>query len=467
MKTPNIDNLASNGVRFDKAYTCQPVCSPARSSILTGNYPHTTGVWGNNMPLGENIRTIGRRLKDNKYTTAYIGKWHLSGTNYFDNGLCPPEWDPDYWYDGRCWLRDLEKEGRVPCGESLVEWVRKMNNAENIYKYGIEEDYTYGHRCSDRAISFLEKNAHEYPFFLVVSYDEPHGPCTCPPPFCDIFKDFEYELGENVRDMLSSKPQHQREWAQAANLPKDKRTLKQQMYFGCNSYVDYEIGRVLDAIEKHGSETLVVFTSDHGTPLLSHGLSSKGPAMYDETTRIPFIVRWKGHTPDNLVCGYPVSHISIAPTLLHAAGLSIPPFVEGHSIFPTIANPDEKPGDIVYMEFSRFAVNHDGWGGFQPIRCVFDGRYKLVVNLHYTDELYDLENDPQEMHNLIESVELSETREVLHNRIIRWMNETRDPFRGPIWERRPWKKERQSGWRGPNRERLFDGYDKGYVHLSI
>ena len=100
MKTPNIDRLASEGILFDRAYTCCPVCSPARSSIFTGNYPHTTGVLANNLPLGMNIKTIGERLSDAGWHTAYIGKWHLSGTDYFDDGRCPPRWDPKYWYDG-------------------------------------------------------------------------------------------------------------------------------------------------------------------------------------------------------------------------------------------------------------------------------------------------------------------------------------------------------------------------------
>ena len=235
MRTPNLDKLAAQGIRFDRAYTCCPVCGPARSSIFTGNYPHTTGVLANNIPLGANIRTIGERLNDNGWHTVYIGKWHLSGTDYFDDGICPPGWDPDYWYDGRRYLEELTKEERLL-------WRKQLNNPENIHKYGITEEFTWAHRCSDRAIRFLEEHDDDRPFFLVVSYDEPHGPSTCPPPFCDMFIDFEYELGENARDPVTNKPAHQKEWAEAAGLPRNKRYLKRPMYFGCNSFVDYEIG---------------------------------------------------------------------------------------------------------------------------------------------------------------------------------------------------------------------------------
>ena len=93
LKTPNLDRLAAGGIRFDKAYNCQPVCAPARSAIWTGLYPHTNGVWGNSMPLGETTHTIGQRLSDRGIECALIGKWHLSGTDYFDTGRTPPGWN--------------------------------------------------------------------------------------------------------------------------------------------------------------------------------------------------------------------------------------------------------------------------------------------------------------------------------------------------------------------------------------
>ena len=102
MHTPNLDNLAENGIRFQNAYTCQPVCGPARSALFTGLYPHSNGSLANNIPLGANVKTIGQRLSDNGIHTAYIGKWHLDGSDYFGLGSCPDGWDSEYWYDMRC-----------------------------------------------------------------------------------------------------------------------------------------------------------------------------------------------------------------------------------------------------------------------------------------------------------------------------------------------------------------------------
>jgi uncharacterized sulfatase len=402
------------------------------------------------MPLGMNIRTIGRRLRDANVHTAYIGKWHLDGTDYFGNGRCPDGWDPEYWYDGRCYLEELTREERLLS--------RKPLTPDQIHEYGITEDFTYAHRCSNRAIDFLSKYGDE-DFFLVVSYDEPHGPSICPPPFCDMFRDYDYPLGKNVSDTLENKPAHQREWAEAAKLPRDRKFLRRPMYFGCNSFVDYEIGRVIEAIDRYAPDALVIYTSDHGTPLLSHRLPSKGPAMYEETTRIPFIVRWPGEVPEDAVCPHPASHIDIVPSILEVMGVPICDFLEGKSMLETFRNPDDSPNDVIFMEFNRYEVDHDGWGGFQPIRCAFDGRYKLVINLHYTDELYDLQTDPDEMVNLIDSEEHAEIRDHLLDRILDWMNRTRDPFRGPIWERRSWRKRFTLRWGGKTRPRPDDGYE--------
>ena len=454
LKTPRIDGLASEGVKFDRAYTSCPVCGPSRSSIFTGNYPHTTGVWANNLPMGQSIMTIGQRLSDHGYHTAFTGKWHLDGTDYFGNGKCPEGWDPDYWYDGRNYLDDLTLEERL-------RWREELNKAENIHKYGVTEEFTWANRCSNRAIEFLEKSSGDKPFFLVVSYDEPHGPSTCPPPYCDMFQDFEYELGENVGDPLDDKPVHQRMWAKAGGLPRDAETFSKPMFFGCNSYVDYEIGRVLDAVDKHSPDAMTIFLSDHGTPLLSHGLDSKGPAMYDETTRIPLIVRWRGVTPEEAVADHPVSHIDITPTIMEAAGLSVPPFLEGKSLMPVLENPEAQVNDVVFMEFNRFEWNHDGWGGLLPIRCAFDGRHKLVINLLHTDELYDIQEDPQEMVNLITDPGYGEVRNVLHKRILRWMDRTRDPFRGFVWTRRHWSEEEGQGWTGAGKTRPRPDDDYG------
>lgn len=283
LQTPAIDRLAATGATFDRAYTTCPLCTPARASLFTGRYPHGTGAWTNGLPLGMSTVTMGRRFQDHGYQTAYTGKWHLDGHDYFGTGRCPDGWDDAYWYDGRRHLETLTMEERVL-------WRNGLGTQEALQTHNIQPEFTWGHRVSDHAIRFLQ-NAGERPFLLVVSYDEPHGPATCPPEYPERFRDYRYPLGPAAFDDLRTKPIYQQEWAAAHKRGEQLPYIVHPRYFGCSSFVDAEIGRVLDAIDRHAPEnTYVIFTSDHGEMLGSHGLYGKNAAMYEEITRIPLII---------------------------------------------------------------------------------------------------------------------------------------------------------------------------------
>ncbi|NCU25206.1 DUF4976 domain-containing protein [Candidatus Nomurabacteria bacterium] len=451
LKTPCIDKLAESGIRFDRAYTTQPVCGPARSAIFTGLYPHSNGVYANSMPLGDNVHTIGQRLRDNGLHTAYIGKWHLDGGDYFGLGKAPDGWDPEYWYDMRNYLYELSDEDRLRSRQTSI-----MNNED------IPRGFTYASRCTERAEKFLNEHSSE-DFFLVVSYDEPHHPFLCPQPYASMYKDYDFPADENTKDSLVNKPLHQRAWAGSAiNEDRENYHIRFPYYFGCNSFVDSEIGRVLDKVNELAPDALVIYTSDHGDFLGSHRLSGKGPAAYDEICRIPLIIRWPGVSACNTVSTKPASHIDIVPTIFDAAGIDIPQWIDGTSIRDAISDPDNSSDKEIYIEFTRFEIDHDGFDGFQPIRAVFDGRYKLVINLLDTDELYDLANDPGELVNIINDPDHDDIRNELHGKIIRKMNSTRDPFRGYQWERRPWRKDAPAAsWNvsGMTRQRENEEYE--------
>ncbi len=450
MHTPRLDRLAQEGMRFDRAYTCQPVCGPARAGLFTGTYPHSCGSWANSMALGDNVKTIGQRLRDHGCHTAYIGKWHLDGGDYFGLGRCPDGWDDAYWYDMRRYLEELTPEER-----------QHSRRTEANRDASLAREFTFGHRCSNRAIQFLQRHAEEN-FLLVVSYDEPHGPCLCPRPFSEMYRDYAMPKPRNVWDTLNDKPEHHRVWAGADRATPDALELRYPDYLGCNAFVDDEIGRVLDAVDAHAPDALVIYTSDHGDMLHSHGIGGKGPAMYDEITRIPLIMRWPGVTPAGSVCAQPVSHIDLAPTIMCAAGMPVPKLFEGTPLQPALHDPAARVNDAVFIEFGRYEVDHDGFGGFQPVRCICDGRYKLAINLLTSDELYDLEADPQEMTNLITAPRAEHVRNALHDKLLDWMNRTRDPFRGYYWERRPWRADaRNATWAytGMTRQRENEEYE--------
>jgi uncharacterized sulfatase len=448
LQTPNIDSLAQTGVRFERAYTTCPLCTPARAALFTGIYAHTAGPWTNNLPLGANIHTMGQIFQQAGYRTAYIGKWHLDGHDYFGTGQCPPGWDPQYWYDGANYLAELSDD-------QITAW-RGIKTLDDLRKHAITAEFTWAHRISDRAIRFLEQ-PDERPFLLVLSYDEPHHPYVCPPEYAEFFTDYDYFVGPGALDTLENKPAHQREWADAQGWKGGAETMRHPLYFGCNSFVDAEIGRALQAC-RHSSpdNTAIVYTSDHGDMLGAHRLGGKGAVMYDEITRIPLLVEYPGLAKPGHVARAAVSHIDILPSLLDLAGLPVHPILEGQSLLPLLGG-EEHPERTVVMGFQRYEIEHDSYGGFQPVRSLTDGHYKLVVNLLHTDEFYDLKKDPAELVNRIDDPSCAEIRDDLHERLLDWMYTHRDPFRGAAWERRPWRQSSRLAWNGLFRPRPADG----------
>jgi uncharacterized sulfatase len=431
MHTPNLDGLAARGLVYNRAYTCQPVCGPARSSIFTGTFPHTNGMLGNSMFLNQGTKTIGQRLKSCGINCGFIGKWHLDGGDYFGNGICPDGWNPEYWYDMRNYLEEMTESERYA-----------SRQFETALKEGISPEFTFAHKCSAKALDFLEKYKEE-DFFLTVSYDEPHHPFLAPKEYFDYFKEKNHTEYGNLDDSLENKPEHIKVWAESTG----EIDYSAFNLLGCNSFADSEIGRVLEKIYEAVPDALVIYTSDHGDALGAHGISGKGPAMFDEITNIPFIMYKKDSASNGNISGNPVSHVDIVPTVLDYFGLDIPKSLEGHSLICNLTDSSEKVNENVFMEFTRYEIDHDGFGGYQPIRAVTDGRYKLAISLMTSDELYDTEKDPGEMTNLINEPKFIDIRNKLHDKILEWMNETRDPSRGYYWERRPWRTDaRKATW---------------------
>jgi uncharacterized sulfatase len=436
VQTPNLDRLAHSGIRFERAYTTQPVCVPARSAIFTGLYPHSNGCWANSMPLGNTVHTIGQRLHDQGIRCGYIG-----------TGKASPGWDADVWYDQRDYLEELTPEDRV-----------RSRQAATSKDTQLQASFTFAHRCSSRAVEFIEKHRDE-DFLLVVSYDEPHDPSIAPEKYRAMYENFKFPASPNLYDTLKNKPAEQRVWAEDS-LEEPVKPIVEPDYFGALTFVDSEIGRVLDAVDANAKGAFVMYTSDHGGMLQSHHLYGKGPVMYEEVTNIPFLVRWEGHAPADAVSSVPTSHIDISGTMMELFGFAVPKTLEGGSMMASIKDPQVKSRDKVYMEWGRYEVDHDGFGGFQPIRCICDGRYKFSVHLMTSDELYDLEADPAEMNNLILSEEHAVLRNHLHDEMLAWMDTSRDPFRGYYWARRPWRPDYPVTWEYHNmtRQREDDGY---------
>ena len=425
LKTPNLDELAAQSIRFERAYTVQPVCGPARSALFTGIMPSVNGAWANDLPLYQNMQTIGERLQKNGIRTAYIGKYHLDGTDYFGGGECPDGWDQEYYYDLRMYLEERSERERV-----------LSRSTRSMYIHPVSGDDTYGQQVVNRAVKYLQHYKEES-FFLTVSFDEPHHPSLCPPPFDHMYDDYRFPEGPATNDLLEGKPEYQRIWAGGCiSADSNRQKLQNSSFFGCNSYVDHLVGQLMKAIPE---SAMILYTSDHGDMLGFHSLAAKGPAGYDDVTRIPLILRMPGKA-QGVYSLAPVSHIDICPTIMDYFGLPVPNAMQGSSLLPLVKDMKAFPRDpLCYLEFARFCQGNDANGGLQLMRGVTDGHLKLIINLLSTDELYDLDNDPGECRNLIYSSEYAQQRNVLFDSLIRHMDICRDPFRGYCWKQRSWR----------------------------
>ncbi|MBN1657235.1 MAG: sulfatase-like hydrolase/transferase [Anaerolineae bacterium] len=441
--TPNLDRLAETGIRFERAYTSCPLCTPARSGLFSGTHPPVNGAWCNNVSPSASIPLMGTILGHYGFRTAYTGKWHLDGSGYFGDGVPGGGFEPDWWYDGKRYAQDI--------GLEMFRHYQTCRTADELRAAGFTEENIWGHRVADRAIDFMDQVGND-PFALVVSFDEPHGPHVAPPEYWERFSPEDIPLSPNYNAPLTCKPPLQHvhrqchgdvEWLDYA--------ATQTQFFGCNSYIDREIGRVVDAVERlHGDNTVILYTSDHGDMLGGHGLRSKGPMMYQEITNIPLIVHIPGG-PRGAVSHSLASHVDLIPTMLDLTGIERPPALHGTSLVPILRDPDVSVQDSVMVSFTRFAINHDDWGEFYPIRCLVGDRYKLAVNLFETDELYDLQTDPYEMTNLIDHPEHAATRDRLHDALLAEMDRIRDPFRSFRWGDRRWRSVRHAFYHGGER----------------
>jgi uncharacterized sulfatase len=353
--------------------------------------------------------------------------------------VCPDEFEDHYWYDGRRHLEYLGPE-RANLWRS-----QSLDSVAALVKHGVDRAFTWGGQITDRALEFLVEagNNDGQPWVLILSYDEPHHPWTCPPEFLEPYEGAELPIPETFGSDFEGKPQVQREWSEWMGLDEASLSYNQRMTLAATAFVDSEIGRVLDAAD--GLEnTYLLFTSDHGNQLGAHRLMWKGPWMYEESIRVPLMIRGPD-IPRNRIENRIVSHIDFLPTLMELCDIPVPPIMDGQSIAGVAregADDAESPNPAI-VEFHRFQLDRDDFGGFYPIRCMVEDRYKLVVNLFDRDEFYDLEHDPLEQVNLIGDPRYSADRDRMHRGLLEWSYVRRDAFRSPQWEQRTWSDSRR------------------------
>jgi len=408
-KTPNLDRLGHEGVIFRNAFVCTPLCSPSRASFLTGQYPHAHWIINNDRNglsfISHTLVTFPQVLRKAGYETAFIGKWHMGDDDTRRPGF-------DYWISFR--------------GQGLfIDPVVNVN--------GHREQCTgYVTDLLNRwAEEFVEKE-HRKPFLLYLSHKAVHKPFLPAERHKDLYSGEQYIRPKSADDDLHGKPLLTREvppvdikripgaTVEPAEPRYGRGNSQQDVYLDhlrCLASVDDGVGMLLSALERTGQldNTLIIFTSDNGLLLGEHGLFMTKRVPYEESLRIPLIMRFPRLLEPGSERDQMVLNIDIAPTLYDLAGAVAPIRIHGKSLLPVLRNRDAELRNDFLAEYflEQVAPRYTDW------QAVRSDRWKYVhyPDLEGMDELYNLKDDPYEMNNLIRSPNLQTTRWEMEQRL--------------------------------------------------
>jgi len=477
IKTPNLDRLAAEGVDFTRAYCPSPVCSPSRSSIITGLYPHAHHCWTIGVKLPEDVPTVGETFHEHGYATSLIGKAHFQPLASDPDGPggesieCQPILrDLDFWRnfnethtpwygfdhvelarnhadeshagqhyaiwmeekglkDWRDYFQPLPGEDRGPdCKAPVAEAGHGYGGRDDMH-WKLPQEYHFTTWTGERTCAEIEKQHNsDTPFFCWSSFHDPHPPYVVPEPWASMYDPKDMEVGELVEGELEKMPpphqmtrQKDVDWKQFVDTghgnhgygnhvcSKEELQACQAIYYGMVSFIDDQVGRILDKLDDLGiaDNTIVVFTTDHGHFIGQHGLNAKGAFHYEHLIKLPFIVRYPKEVPAGRSSDAIQSLVDLAPTFLDYCGIEIPGIMQGVSQRQTWNNPNDakkKARDWAICEMRhQYEAVH--------LRTFVNDRYKLTL---YRDrdwgELFDLQEDPDEINNVFDDPAYAEVR---------------------------------------------------------
>jgi arylsulfatase A-like enzyme len=449
-QTPHIDRLAARGVRFETAYTVCPVCSPARATVMTGLYPHAHGVCSNIHDLGSSVHELAdrpellsRQLQAAGYRCGYSGKWHL-GTNSETafGGRSTPSLPRDVGFEGQ----NFAGHGRGGFGYREYQIYLSRNGFEHrvrrvddrpipVIMYGILDgpvESTVPYYLTEHTIRMIDDfSTGGQPFFIWHNFWGPHIPYYSPLEFYDQYREVDIPEWPNyhwpAREING--PHQVKIHPQAEQLSWDDWAEGIRHYYAFTTLIDQQIGRMVNHLEETGlcENTIVVFAADHGETLGSHGgLYDKGWHHFEEIQRIPFIIclpeqfRQDG-TPSGVLQEW-VSLADVYPTFLEWAGVPCPAdAIHGRSLCPLLQGKVGEWRDQAFVEFN--GVNALA----TSMVTVRAGNVKYGWNGSNWDELYNLDDDPYEMRNLVREPSYRGVVREMLERIETWMDETDYP----------------------------------------
>jgi uncharacterized sulfatase len=459
IQTPNLDRLVERGSLFERTYCSNPTCTPTRASMITGKAPSQHGAWSLGTKLPEDEHTVGEDFSEAGYRTDLVGKAHFqpldSTEEYGSLEAYPTLQDLDFWRDfhGPFYgfehvelARNHVDEAHV--GQHYAIWMEEQGfedwrdcfrpptgNTEAQYgRWNIPEEYHYNTWIAERTNARLERHAeNDDPFFTWASFFDPHPPYLVPEPWDEMYDPDEVTVPSVTPGEHENNPPHfqltQEEnpdfsaWKESgegihgmASHLQDEESLAQDIaiYYGMTSMLDTYVGKILDRLEELGLEddTIVVFTSDHGNFYGQHGLNAKGPFHYEDVIRVPFVVSHPGEVPAGRRSDALVSLNDLAPSILGYTGLEIPREMTGVDQSDVWRGEADAARDHVVVENRHEPTTIH-------LKTYVDDRYKLTV---YYDrdygELFDLQEDPEEVHNRWDDPEYQDLKHELTRELL-------------------------------------------------
>ena len=394
-QTPHIDEIATQGVRFESAYCQSPVCVPSRGSIITGNYPSRHGAKILQDALSSDARTVAHLFGDHGYSTAAIGKMHFVDESR-RHGFA-------HRVNSATHLARLTKREaqafRADQGAGGGTSGRPSAMPERLFR-----DTFY----AEEAVRFLREHK-DRPFCLWASFFMPHTPLVPLRKYWDLYEGTNIELPERVPNALETGfhghlvRAKERGWYQQTD-----EELRDAIrgYYGNVSQMDANVGRVFDTLRELGLDqnTVVVYTSDHGEMAGAHRMWTKHN-MYEQSVRVPLIVRTPDHAGGGTAREHIVEQVDLLPTLAELCGLDAPGGLDGRSFAASVRGERHAAREFAYSEYyfcRRVFTADDRFVGRPPIIMVRTDRWKFNYLSWERSELFDLENDPGEFRNAID-----------------------------------------------------------------
>ena len=405
VRTPHMAAMAAQGAQFTHAISNYPVCSPYRAILMTGRWPYQQGVIDNSIPLSPEQPVIGKVFRSAGYRTGYIGKWHLGGTRAEPFGF-----DKSLIWTGTGAHYDTSEYHPASGGP-----VRPKGYNATL--------------MTDQAIEFIRESREDArPFFLMVSWNPPHSTFTdAPEDKKALYPEGSLPYRPNVNLANGAVSEEAPDIAKRNDWPN---------YHGYHAHItaiDEELGRVLKTIDEMGlaPNTIVVYTSDHGSMFGSHGLGSKRQP-YEESIHVPFLVRWPGVVSPGLKSEALFGSIDIMPTLCGLAGLEIPQSCEGQDFSAAL---QESAGPDPECQFIMHISKDNATGGNKHPAPIFRGirtkRYTYAVKPSGEGFLFDIRQDPYQLKNLFDEPSAAEIRKQLKNLTRKCLTRAQDPFEMP------------------------------------